>query len=197
MTARIWLQTAPLAAFLALTGCVSFGGGKTPPTLVSLTAASAPAAGSNVRGTLKEALVVAEPETDRRLAVQRIPVQIDDANVAYLQDAQWVERPARLFRSLLAETIRAKSGRLVVEDNQAEATGSTRLGGRLLDMGYDARRQAVVVRYDAIRESAGGVIATRRFEAVVSGIQPKTAFVGPALNQAANDVARQVADWVE
>ena len=193
MIARIGLAGA-LA--LALSACVNLGGGKAPPTLVSLTPASAPAAGANASGTARDALVVAEPETDRRLAVQRIPVQIDDANVAYLQDAQWVERPARLFRALLAETIRAKSGRLVIEDNQAEATGNTRLAGRLLDMGYDARRQAVVVRYDAIREERGGAITTRRFEAVVPGVEPKTASVGPALNQAANQVAQQVADWV-
>lgn len=193
LVARIGLAGA-LALFLS--GCVNLGGGKAPPTLVSLTAASAAPAGTNVTGSLKEALVVAEPETDRRLAVQRIPVQIDDANVAYLQNAQWVERPARLFRALLAETIRAKTGRLVIEDDQAEATGNTRLAGRLLDMGYDARRQSVVVRYDAIREGAGGIITTRRFEAVVPGIQPKTEFVGPALNQAANQVAQQVADWI-
>ncbi|MFT4026868.1 MAG: ABC-type transport auxiliary lipoprotein family protein [Novosphingobium sp.] len=193
MSAKAWLSTA---AFLTLAGCVNLGGGKPPPTLVSLTPASSAPAGSNVTGNLRDALVIAEPETDRRLAVQRIPVQIDAANVAYLANAQWVERPARLFRSLLAEAIRAKSGRLVVEDNQIEAGGSGRLAGRLLDMGYDARQQAVVVRYDAIRETKGGGVTTRRFEAVVPGIQPKTEFVGPALNQAANQVAQQVADWV-
>lgn len=193
MIARTWLLAAPLAA---LAGCVNLGGGKPPPTLVSLTSASSAPAGTAVSGSLNDALVIAEPETDRRLAVQRIPVQIDEANVAYLQNAQWVERPARLFRGLLAETIRAKSGRLVVEDNQIEAGGSGRLAGRLLDMGYDARRQAVIVRYDAIREAKGGAITTRRFEAVVPGVQPKAEFVGPALNQAANQVAQQVADWV-
>lgn len=193
MIARTWLLVAPLAA---LAGCVNLGGGKPPPTLVSLTSASSAPAGTAVSGSLNDALVIAEPETDRRLAVQRIPVQIDEANVAYLQNAQWVERPARLFRGLLAETIRAKSGRLVVEDNQVEAGGSGRLAGRLLDMGYDARRQAVIVRYDAIREAKGGAITTRRFEAVVPGVQPKAEFVGPALNQAANQVAQQVADWV-
>jgi cholesterol transport system auxiliary component len=196
MTARIAVKAAPLAALLALAGCVNLGGGKPPPTLVSLTPASSAPAGTNVSGNLRDALVVAEPETDRRLAVQRIPVQIDDANIAYLQNAQWVERPARLFRALLAETIRAKSGRLVVEDNQIEATGNGRLAGRLLDMGYDARRQAVIVRFDAIREIKGGAVTTRRFEAVVSGIEPKPEFVGPALNRAANKVAQEVADWV-
>lgn len=192
MTARIWLASAP---FALLAGCVNLGGGKPPPTLVSLTPASAAPAGATASGTLKDALVVAEPETDRRLAVQRIPVQIDDANVAYLQNVQWVERPARLFRSLLAETIRAK-GRLVIEDDQVEAGGGGRLAGRLLDMGYDARRLSVVVRYDAIREAKGGAITTRRFEAVIPVAGPKGEFVGPALNQAANQVAAQVADWV-
>jgi cholesterol transport system auxiliary component len=192
MTSRIWLATAP---FALLAGCVNLGGGKPPPTLVSLTPASAAPAGAMASGMLKDALVVAEPETDRRLAVQRIPVQIDDANVAYLQNAQWVERPARLFRSLLAETIRAK-GRLVIEDDQVEAGGNGRLAGRLLDMGYDARRQSVIVRYDAIREAKGGVVSTRRFEAVIPVAEAKGEYVGPALNQAANQVAAQVADWV-
>lgn len=192
MTSRIWLAAAP---FALLAGCVNLGGGKPPPTLVSLTPASAAPAGATASGTLKDALVVAEPETDRRLAVQRIPVQIDDANVAYLQNAQWVERPSRLFRSLLAETIRAK-GRLVIEDNQIEAGGNGRLAGRLLDMGYDARRLSVVVRYDAIREDKSGAVSTRRFESVIPVAAPKGEYVGPALNQAANQVASQVADWV-
>lgn len=193
MTSRIWLAAAP---FALLAGCVNLGGGKPPPTLVSLTPASAAPAGASTSGTLKDALVVAEPETDRRLAVQRIPVQIDDANVAYLTNAQWVERPARLFRSLLAETIRAKGNRLVIEDDQIEAGGNGRLAGRLLDMGYDARRLAVVVRYDAIREDKGGRVTTRRFEAVIPVAEAKGEYVGPALNQAANQVASQVADWV-
>jgi cholesterol transport system auxiliary component len=193
MTARIWLAAA---SFAALAGCVNLGGGKPPPTLVSLTAATAAPAGATASGTLRDALVVAEPETDRRLAVQRVPVQIDDANVAYLKNAQWVERPARLFRALLAETLRAKGNRLVIEDNQVEAGGGGRLAGRLLDMGYDARRGAVVVRYDAIRESKAGTVTTKRFEAVIPGIAAKAEAVGPALNQAANQVAQQVADWV-
>jgi cholesterol transport system auxiliary component len=197
MTARIGFKAALIAASIfALAGCISFGGGDPPPTLVSLTAASFAPAGSGVTGSLGAALVVSEPETDRRLAVQRIPVQIDDANIAYLKDAQWVERPARLMQSLLAETIRAKGGRLVVEDDHAEAGGGTRLAGRLLDMGYDARQRAVVVRYDAIREARGGAVATRRFETVIPNVEPTAAAVAPALNQAANQVAQQVADWV-
>ena len=37
---------------------------------------------------------------------------------------------------------------------------------------------------------------TRRFEAKVSGVEPKAAPVGAALNEAANKVADEVAEWV-
>lgn len=180
-----------------LAGCVSLGGANVPPSMFTLTAAQSASAGATASGTPSAALMVMEPETDRRLAVLRIPVQIDDAQVAYLQDAQWVERPARLFRALLAETLRTKSGRLVLEDDQAATTPGVRLSGRLLDMGYDARTMAVVVRYDAIRTGAKGEVTTKRFQAAVGGIAPKPAQVGPALNEAANAVAEQVAEWVE
>lgn len=184
------------AAALLLAGCVGLGGGKVPPSLFTLTAAQAAPAGATASGTRSEALMVMEPETDRRLAVLRVPVQVDDAQVAYLQNAQWVERPARLFRALLAETLRAKTGRLVLEDDQAATTPGVRLSGRLLDMGYDARSMAVVVRFDAIRTGAAGEVTTKRFEAEVSGIAAKPEAVGPALNKAANDVAAQVTEWM-
>lgn len=190
-TARLF---GALALPFALAACVSFGG-KAPPTLFSLTAAKSAPAGTAVTGKLAEAVVIAEPETDRRLAVQRVAVQIDDANVAYLKDAMWVERPARLFSGMLAETMRAKGGRLVFLESEAAGPGTLRLSGRLLEMGYDARAQSVVVRFDAIR-SKGGEISTRRFEHMVSGVPAEAKFVGPALNEAANAVAAEVADWM-
>ena len=78
-----------------------------------------------------------------------------------------------------------------------EVSGKTLIGGRLLEMGYDAPTRSVVVRFDAIRTERGGPITTRRFEARVADVKPQASKVGPALNQAANDVARQVADWVK
>lgn len=185
-----------ILALALLAGCVSLGGGKVPTSLLTLTPAQSAPAGTQTSGTLADAIMVMQPETDLRLAVLRVPVQVDDAQVAYLKDAQWVERPARLFRTLLAETLRAKSGRLVLEDDQAATLVGLRLSGRLLDMGYDARNMTVVVRYDAIRSGAKGEVMTKRFEAEVSGVAATPAAVGPALNQAANQVAAQVAEWV-
>lgn len=193
-TMRKTLIAAPLLALVLLAGgCVSLGP-KVPDTLLNLTATSAPAPGAASSGTYATALAVLEPASGARLDVNRVPVQIDDANVAYLEKTMWVERPSRLFQRLLAETLRAKGGRLVVEGDTGVA--GQRLSGRLLDMGYDARTSSVIVRYDAVRELPGGRVETRRFENVVPGVKAKGAVVGPALNQAANAVAKDVADWV-
>jgi len=189
------VKLAGALAVLLLGGCVSLGG-KAPKQMISLTANATAPAGELAGASLGDALVVLDPEADRRLDVQRVPVQVDDATIAYLKDATWVERPARQFRRLLAETIRAKGKRLVVEAGDASELGKTTLGGRLLDMGYDARSQTVVVRFDAMRSDAAGNVASRRFEATVPGVSPKVESVAPALNKAANEVAAQVADWV-
>jgi cholesterol transport system auxiliary component len=54
----------------------------------------------------------------------------------------------------------------------------------------------VVVVFDAVRPGEGAQVQTRRFEARVPGVTADVASVGPALNQAANEVAGQVAAWI-
>lgn len=189
-------RSVMLAGGLALAGCVNLGGGKAPPTLLTLSPAQTAPAGASAQGTPASAIVVLEPETDRRLAVQRVAVQVDPSNIAYLKDAMWVERPSRLFRDLLAETIRAKTGRLVFTGAEASSAGALRLSGRLLDADYDAQSRAAVLRYDAIRESADGKIETRRFAASVPVSKADGETVGAALNRAADQVADDVAAWI-
>ena len=75
-------------------------------------------------------------------------------------------------------------------------TGRTLVGGRLIDMGYDVAARAVVVRFDAVVSERGQGLKSRRFEASVPLGKPKSGNIGPALNTAANDVARQIADWL-
>ena len=186
---------AALVALALLAGCISLGG-KAPKLLIGLTSDKSPAAGAMAGGKIGEALVVLDPQVDRKLDVLRIAVQVNATEIAYLKDATWVERPARLMRHLLAETIRAKGQHLVLEASDDVNGSRQTLAGRLIDMGYDARSQSVVVRYDALRSNAKGEIEARRFEAVVPGISATSEAVAPALNRAANDVAGQVADWV-
>lgn len=184
---------ASLLLPLSLAGCVSIGA-KPPASLLSLSAETAPATGATATGKLNEALTVLEPGAAAKLSVLRVPVQIDETRVAYIKKTMWVERPSRQFQHLLAETLRARGGRLVTENDAG--TRGPRLSGRLLDMGYDARSKSVVVGFEATRESPGGTLETKRFGSSVPGIDPDAHDIAPALNQAANDVARQVADWV-
>lgn len=190
------LRLAPLGALVLLAGCLSVGG-DAPRQMITLTAIRSAPAGALGSDKAGPPLVMLDLEADRRIDVQRVLVQIDDATIAYLTDAVWVERPARPFRRLVAEAIRVKTGRLVLEPGDEATIGKEALSGRLLDIGYHARDQKVVVRFDAIRTDASGAVRARRFEAEVGGIGPKAEQVAPALNKAANDVATQVADWVE
>ncbi len=184
-----------LAALLALPGCISLGG-KVPDQLLTLTPAATATTGSSTSGNFNDAIAVLDPGTPRELDVQRIPVQVNDTQIAYLKDATWVEKPARLFRELLSETIRAGGSRLVIGGADEQYAAATKLTGQLLAMGYDARTQSVVVRYEAVLARPGGNVRTRRFESAVPGVAPRADQVGPAINQAANEVATQVAQWI-
>ncbi|MFC0588491.1 ABC-type transport auxiliary lipoprotein family protein [Novosphingobium aquiterrae] len=190
------LRAAVLAPLVLLSGCLGLGGAKPPPTLLRLNAAVIAPVGVAVSGTPATSLSIAEPEVGKELAAMRVPVRVGDTDIAYLQNAQWVERPARQFRALLAETIRAGSKQLVFEDDQPVPASGRRLGGKLLDMGYDARTSSVVVRYDALLSGPRDAVTVRRFEAKVDGVQAKPEAVGRAINEAANTVAAEVAAWV-
>jgi cholesterol transport system auxiliary component len=184
-----------LGASLLLSGCLSLGG-KVPDSLLSLTPTATVAAGTTISGDVAQAIAVEEPSTPAKLANTRVPVQMDDTQIAYVKDAVWVDKPSRLFRRLLGETIRAKGNRLVIDNDDAALTPKNQLRGTLVDFGYDARSSSVVVTFDAIRDVNGTNVTTKRFTATVPGVVAEAAPVGAALNQAANDVAGQVADWV-
>ena len=186
---------AGLAPALLLGGCLSFGP-DVPDQLLTLTPTATAPANSGARGSDASALVLQEFEAPSSLSNTRVPVQIDDTSLAYLQDAVWVEQPARLFRRLIAETIRTRSNRVVIDGDDPGVLAENRLTGTLRQFGYDVRSQSVVVVFDAVRPGEGAQVQTRRFEARVPGVTADVASVGPALNQAANEVAGQVAAWV-
>lgn len=182
------------SAALSLAGCISFGEDP-PPALLTLTPDAQIQSGTGPGGDATTALTVMRPETPGSLSVTRVPVQVDASTIAYLQDAVWVERPAKLFQNLLVTTIRERTGRLVLDDVESRSGTATMLRGTLRDFGYDARSGSVIVTYDAIRESDGN-LQTRRFSASVPGVPAEASPVGVALNEAANRVALEVADWV-
>jgi len=192
-----FLRAGLLLSCLALGGCVNLGGAEPPESLLTLTPTTSAPAGAAISAARGEALALHEPVVPAELDVLRVPVRIDDASLAYLKDAVWVERPAQLFRRLLAETIRMQSERVVLAGGDPAARGSSQMRGSLSQFGYDATQSAVIVRFDATLLDSDGVVRQQRFEAIETGVLADAASVGPALNSAANDVARQVADWLE
>ncbi|ANU08629.1 ABC-type transport auxiliary lipoprotein family protein [Paraurantiacibacter namhicola] len=181
-------------ALLGLSGCISFG--EDPPeSLLTLTPDRLAAEGTGSQGDLQNALSVVPFDTPQRLNVTRVPVYVTDSSLAYLQDAIWVEKPARLFQRLISETIRSKGTRMIV-DGDLGYTAGTKLSGTLSEMGYDADTGTVTVRFDATLRAQDGTVTTRRFEASETGIAPLAGPVGDALNRAANKVADEVAEWV-
>ncbi|MFK4002898.1 ABC-type transport auxiliary lipoprotein family protein [Qipengyuania sp. NPDC077563] len=190
-----FFKFATLAPALLLGGCISFGG-DAPDSLLTLTPTATAPAGSGASSNSGTAITLIEFEAPSALDVTRVPVQVSDTELAYLEDAVWVEKPARLFRRLIAETIRTRSNRVVIDGDDPGVLADNRLTGTMRQFGYDARTSSVVVVFDAVRPGEGSDVVTRRFEATVPGVLPETASVGPALNQAANDVAAQIAEWV-
>ena len=184
-----------LGATIALSAC--FGGPKPPPTLMRLSADQArPAAAATRTAAAGETLTVVVPTVPRELQTLRVPVHESDIAVAYLKKAQWVEMPAEQFARLVSETISATTGRVVLDPRQFTLDPGIRLTGSLQRFGLDATRMEAVVVYDAALARGDGGVAARRFEARVPVGAADAASVSPALNQAANRVAAEVAAWV-
>lgn len=185
---------AVAASLVLLSACVSFGE-KPPAQLLTLTSDAAPEAGSMASASVTEAIIVDVPTVERTLDQVRVPVQVSGSAIAYVEGAIWADKPARLFRGVLAETLAAKSGRLVLDQVETGSERGMMVSGQLQRFGYDEAARAVVVRYDAVIRSPGKPLRKQRFEArePVSVIDAVT--IGSALNRAANTVADQVAAW--
>ena len=191
------IRYAALTGMLALSmgACVSFGG-KAPPSMLVLTATNNVANGATKSGASGDALIVLLPETPRKLDSNRVPVQIDDSSIAYIKDAVWADKPSRLMQLLLMETIAAKSGRLVLNETDAGGKAQQYLSGSLLEFGVDAAASEAIVVYDAVKLIRGQSVEKKRFEAHRPVTAVEAAAAGRALNEAANDVAVQISDWV-
>jgi cholesterol transport system auxiliary component len=191
MRARIVLSAATA---LALSAC--FGGARAPEQLLTLTPAQTRPADAGRTAAQGQAITIAEPTVPQALRTQRVPVHTSAIEIAYLQNAQWVEAPSALFGRLLGEVIAATTGRVVLDPNQYSHDPGTRITGQLQRFGLDAQTMEVVAVYDAVMERNGGGIVSRRFEARTAVAEPTAAAVAPALNEVANRIATEVAAWV-
>jgi cholesterol transport system auxiliary component len=189
------LILAPLLA-APLTGCISFSP-KPPPQLLTLTSAAALPVGETQKSNAAGTITIGVPAVSQELASNRVPVRSGGTAVAYVKDAQWVEPPSRLFARLLADTITAQTGRVVLSYRQSRMDPGAQLTGELRAFGIDEETSEAVVAYDAaLQRGADPVFEKRRFEARAPVAKIDSENVGPALNQAANKIAAEIADWV-
>ena len=183
-----------LAAALAVSGCLSFGA-TPPPTLMRLTSDTQPGTAARTAGP-GEAITVVPPSVPAELMTPRVPVRTGATQVAYVKDAQWVESPNILFARLLSATIAGRTGRVVLDPKQFTFDPGQRLTGTLQTFGLDADRMEAVLVFDAAVSRGKEAVETRRFEARVPVPALDAASAPAALNQAANQVAAEVAAWV-
>ncbi|KQN25522.1 ABC transporter [Sphingomonas sp. Leaf33] len=185
---------APVLLALTLGGCLSFGG-KVPPSLLTLTPTQPVAVGQTQIAT-SGTVTIATPAVPQEISTLRVPVRSTDTSVAYVKDAQWIEPPSRLFARLVSDAVTTRTGRVVIATRLMGEPGAS-LAGDLRSFGVDAATSSAVVTYDALLQRDGGKpVEKRRFEARVPVSPIDATTVGPAINQAANQVASDVADWI-
>ena len=194
------IRSKPLLtlALLAPTvsGCISFGA-KPPPSLLSLSSAVSVPTGTTQSSATAPTITILVPGASQAIAGTRVPVQASQTSIAYVAGAQWVEPPNRMFVRLLIDTVPARTGRIVLSSAQSFSDPGAVLSGELRNFGVDAGTNEAVVTFDgSLIRTTGKVVEKRRFEARVPLSAVAAGPVGTALNQAANTVAGEVADWV-
>lgn len=190
---RVFRLLPPMAAVLALSAC--FGGAKPPPALLTLTPQAAPVPIQRA-ASAGEAVTIEVPLVAKEVRQIRVPVQEGPGQVTYVRNLQYVDTPDKLFQQLLSETVKRTTRRVVLDPRQTSLDPGLRVTGTLERFGYDAASRQVVVTFDANLSTQGGSrVEARRFEATAPA-DGTAATVGPAINQAANAVATQVASWI-
>lgn len=184
----------PLIALTALAGCVSFGSAP-PPFLMTLSSDQQVEGGSSRTAAIGQAITIQRPEVPQKLITNRLPVQTGPTTIAYLADALWVDTPNELFRSLLSETLAARTGRVVLDPATYAEDPGTVVRGQLHEFGLDARSGETVIVYDATITDENGV-RTRRFEQREPAFAQDAQTVAQALNRATNRMAVDFSDWV-
>lgn len=180
-----------------LPSCVSLGNTEAPAAFLVLTPVNSIPANQESLGNTDNAIIVDIPNTPRKLDTNRIPVQVSDSSIAYVQGAFWSDKPARLMQQLISETIIATTGQLVIDKAQISGKSKAKISGTLSEFGIVESGSYAIVRFDAIKTNSANVIEKKRFEAKRDIFQITASDSGEALNNAANDVAEQIAIWLQ
>ncbi|MET0365750.1 MAG: ABC-type transport auxiliary lipoprotein family protein [Sphingobium sp.] len=184
-----------LLSVTALGGCVKFGA-KPPSSLLTIESAAQVAPGASPQASAGVVTII-EPDVPKALQTVRVAVKTGENSFAYVPKAYWVDTPRNLFRSVLAETVAARNGVLVLDSGQFSVAPGRRVTGDLVEFGIDAQARQAVVTFDAALMDKGGVVTKRRFTATAPVGTIDSAGVAAPIQNAANGVAVQVADWLK
>ncbi|WP_374136748.1 ABC-type transport auxiliary lipoprotein family protein [Sphingomonas sp.] len=196
MMLRSLIRPLALVAMAPLAGCISLAG-KPPAMLLTLASSASPAAGVTLDSRTARTIALQTPVTPAAIAGPRVPVMTGATSIAYVKGAVWAEPPARLFVRVLADTLAAQAGRVVLSPQNSFGDGGARLSGELRTFGVDAATDQAVVVFEAVLVRDGQkTIEKRRFEAREPMPVVTAAAAGLALNRAANRVAADIAAWV-
>lgn len=185
-----------IATALTLSGCLSFGP-KPPPSLIRLTPTEQPAADAGQTIAPGRSVTVMFPHGPTEFSVLRVAVKSAGGKLSYIKGAQFADQPYKLLRDLFATVIEARTGRPVLDGRNYHVAPGIRIVEQVDDFSIDADRRQADLSVAVIQQLPDGkTVTTRRFEghAPVSAITADAA--GPALAQAANQVAMGIADWI-
>ncbi len=185
-----------LPVLLLSGGCVRIGA-KPPQSLLTIASHAVVKPGVTERVSDANSIALLQIGSARAIAPSRVAVRASDNSVAYVKNAVWADSPRGLFHALLTETLDARDDLVVVDLTQYGVDPRQKLSGDLVDFTIDAKARQAVVTFDASLIGPDGAITRRRFTASAPVREVDAKGVAAPMQVAANQVAGEVADWVQ
>ncbi len=193
---RLLTGGAMAMAALSLSGCLSLGA-KPPPSLIRLTAAERPGADAGQPIAAGRTVTVMIPHGPVEFSLPRIAVRSAGSRLSYIKNAAFADQPYRLIAGVFGEVIQARTGRPTLDGRNYHIAPGIRIVTQIDDFSIDTDRRQANLVVDVIRQAADGkTVTTRRFEGHAPVAAITSDGVAPALDQAVNQVAAAIADWI-
>jgi len=164
-----------------------------PLATFDLSAPTAPAKARQMRAIL----LVQEPIAAAPLDGDRIVVRVGTTSIAVVKGAQWADRLPRLLQNRLIQTFEnAQLTRSVSRPGDGIAADRS-LAWEIRRFEVHAEDAAARVEVSVkILDISGHVVAAQIFSASAPGSAGEGASASAALNEASNEVLRQIVAWV-
>jgi cholesterol transport system auxiliary component len=186
-----------LMSLLLLTACgplVKIGESGPPPQRFTLTLATQ----SGPTHALP-LLRVEDFEAPAELASSRMAIQVGAQEVRYLAGMQWTDRPARLMRGLIADSLRQSSTAPVLVTGQADVTTGLRISGRLTRfhaLAPTGLATEVSVGLELMLLKGSSIAASRRFSVTEPSSSDRPADLAAAFNRATGRITTEATNWI-